>query len=158
MRSVLTCKARWQRPPLVGFQTRRSGAGSATRICAPAPDRTAEAAVIPRTTPWRAVTSPRQHHHTDGGEGTCGSRTCGQRLHPPRHPTLNPCQVARRGFPVGTFREGQVQPGGDRRITRVDCREDARTNESRRAVGQAGIGAGGDVCVQRRQRTIPRGV
>ena len=37
----------------------------------------------------------------------------------------------------------------DRRIARVDCREDARGNVSRRADSQAGIGAGGDVRVQR---------
>ena len=43
-------------------------------------------------------------------------------------------------------------------IALVDCREDAWRNESRRAAGQTGIGAGGDVRVQRGQRIIPRGV
>ena len=90
-----------------------------------------------------------------GGEGTGGDRETSQRLRLPRHPTSHPSQIARRELPSRYFREEQVQPGLDGRIARVDCREDAWINENRRAAGQTGIGARGDVRVQRGQRTIP---
>ena len=104
---------------------------------------------------WEAGTSPRQHHHL---RKTAKRAPAAVGKASPRHPTVNSRQIAEKELPSRYFPGDQAQPGVDRRIARVDCKEDAREIESRRAAGHTGIGAGGDVSVQRGQRTIPRGV
>ena len=84
-----------------------------------------------------------QHYVRDCPKQIC--QGCGEK----GHYTTKCGQIS---CPVGTFREGQTQSGVDGRIARVDCREDASRNQSRRAADQTGIGAGGDVRVQRGQR------
>ena len=74
-----------------------SRGGRATRLCAPEPEGAADAAVIPRTTPWGAVTSPHQHHHlrktAERVPAAVGKAS--QRLRPTRYPTPHPRQIAR---------------------------------------------------------------
>ena len=86
-----------------------SGAGRANRICALEPEGAAEAAVIPRTTPWGAVTSPHQHYHirktAERVPAAVGKAS--QRLRPTRQPTPHPRrQIAGRELPSRYF------PGG----------------------------------------------
>ena len=107
-RSAPTGKARWQRPTPVGFPMRRPGAGRANRLCAPEMVGATEAAVIPRTTPWGALTSPRQHHplRKTAGRIPAVVGKANQRLRPPRHPTPHPRQIAGRKLP------SRYVPGG----------------------------------------------
>ena len=87
----------------------------------------------------------------ESGEGTGGGREGESALPPPAPPYSTSTSDSGEGV-------SQAQPGVKRRIDRVDCRQNARGNESKRAPDQAGIGAGRDVRDQRGQRTIPKGV
>ena len=100
-----------------------------------------------------APTSPSSQ---DGREGTGAGRE-GESAPPSHAPTYSTSTSNSGGgsCPAYTLREGQTQPGVGGRIARVDCREDAWKTERRGAAGQTGIGAGGDVRVQRGQRIIP---
>ena len=92
----------------MGFPTHLPGEGRATRHCAPAIERAAVAEVIPRTTPWGAVTSPRQHHHLrqTAVRVPAAVEKASQRLRPARHSIPHPRQIEERELPSRYF------PGG----------------------------------------------
>ena len=102
--------------------------------------------------------APTSTSSQDGGEGIGGGREgeSAPPSHAPSYSTSTPDSGEGVAQPVLSRRD-KTQSGVDGRIARVDCREDAWRNQSRRAAGQTGLGVGGDVRVQLGQRIIYRG-